>query len=106
MSQPARPRWTRPKTLIATVGTLALAFLALGYLASIPEKGSAGAVLLQVAVVAAGVVGFGLFLARLVEQMNAARVGRWLETDEGREWLASLPEAEREAFRGRFDDYR
>ena len=53
-----------------------------------------------------GVILFGLLLARLVEQMNAARVGRWLETSEGREWLESLSEEEREAFESRFDAFK
>ncbi len=98
--------WFRPKTLLATAGAVILPLLALAYLASVPGKGSVGAVLLQVAIVVIGVALFGLLLARLIEQMNAARVGRWLETPEGREWLESLPEEEREAFEGRFEDFR
>jgi hypothetical protein len=101
-----RPRWFQPKTLLATLGVVILPLAALVYLASLPGPGSAGLVLLKVALVAIGVVGFGLLLARLVEQMNSARVGRWLETDEGREWLEALPEDEREAFQERFDDFR
>ena len=102
----SQPRWFQPKTLLATAASVILPLLALAYLASMPGEGSAGLVLLKVALVIVGVVGFGLLLARLVEQVNAARVGRWLETDEGREWLGSLPEDEREAFQGRFDAFR
>ncbi len=102
----SRPRWFRPKTLLATAGAVVLPLAALAYLASIPGKGAAGSVLLQVALVIVGVVGFGLLLARLMEQVNAARVGRWLESPEGREWLDDLPEDEREAFRARFDAFR
>lgn len=99
-------KWFQPKTLIATAGAVLLPLAALAYLASIPGQGSAATVLLKVALVIAGVVLFALFLARLMEQVNAARVGRWLETPEGREWLESLPSEEREAFQGRFDDFR
>jgi hypothetical protein len=102
----SRPRWFQPRTLLATAGAIILPLLALAYLASVPGEGSAGLVLLKVALVVVGVIGFGLLLARLVEQMNAARVGRWLETEEGREWLDSLPEDEREAFQERFDAFR
>jgi hypothetical protein len=90
-------RWFRPKTLIATAGSVILPLLALAYLASIPGKKSVFSVLIQVALVIGGVVLFGLFLARLLEQMNAARVGRWLE---------SLPEDEREEFQSRFEGFR
>ena len=99
-------KWFKLKTLLATAGAVILPLLALAYLSSIPGKGSAGAILLQVAIVVVGIIVFGLLLARLVEQVNAARVGRWLETIEGREWLESLPEEEREAFEGRFGDFR
>ena len=99
-------RWFKPQTLLATAGAVILPLLALAYLASIPGKGSAAGVLIQVAIVVLGVILFGLFLARLLEQMNAARVGRWLETPEGREWLESLPEDEREAFEERFDTFK
>ncbi len=99
-------RWFRPKTLLATAGAVILPLLALAYLASMPGKGSAAAVVLQVAIVVIGVVLFGLLLARLMEQMNARRVGRWLESPEGREWLESLPDEEREAFLGRFEDFK
>ncbi len=99
-------RWFQPKTLLATLGAVVLPLLALAYLASLPGKDSAAWVLLKVAIVVLGVILFGLMLARLVEQMNAARVGRWLETDEGREWLKALPEDERQAFQERFDDFR
>ena len=99
-------RWFKPRTLLATSGAVILPLLALAYLASLPGKGSAAGVLLQVAIVVIGVILFGLLLARLVEQMNAARVGRWLETSEGREWLESLSEEEREAFESRFDVFK
>ena len=102
----SRPRWFRPKTLLATAAAVVLPLLVLAYLASLPGEGSAALVLLKVALVIGGVVGFGLLLGRLVEQVNSARVGRWLETDEGREWLESLPDEEREAFQERFDAYR
>ena len=99
-------RWFQPRTLLATLGAVILPLVALAYLASMPGEGSAALVLLKVAIVVIGVVGFGLLLARLVEQVNASRVGRWLETDEGREWLDALPEDERAAFGERFDAYR
>jgi uncharacterized membrane protein YbhN (UPF0104 family) len=99
-------RWFQPKTLLATLGAVILPLLALAYLASMPGKDSAFWVLLKVAIVILGVVLFGLMLARLVEQVKAARVGRWLETNEGREWLDSLPEDERLAFQERFDAFR
>lgn len=99
-------RWIQARTLIATAGAVVLPIGALVYLASVPGRGSAGAILLQVAIVAIGVVGFALLLARLIEQMNAGRVGRWLESPEGRSWLESLPENERAAFLDRFDDFR
>ena len=99
-------KWFSPKTLIATAGAVVLPIAALAYLASIPGPGSTATVLLKVAIVVAGVVLFGVFLARLIEQMNAARVARWLETPEGREWLESLPDEEREAFQSRFEDFR
>jgi uncharacterized membrane protein len=98
-------RWFQPKTLLATLGAVILPLLALAYLASMPGQDSAFWVLLKVAIVVLGVVGFALLLARLVEQMNARRVARWLETDEGREWLESLPDDEREAFQERFDAF-
>jgi hypothetical protein len=98
--------WFRPKTLLATAGAVILPLLALAYIASLPGKGSTAGVLLQVAIVVLGLIAFGLLLARLIEQMNAARVGRWLETPEGREWLESLPEDEREAFESRFDPFK
>jgi len=99
-------RWFKPKTLIATAGTVLLPLAALAYLASIPGRSSTASVMVKVAIVIAGVVLFALLLARLLEQMNAARVARWLETPEGREWLESLPSEEREAFQGRFDDFQ
>jgi uncharacterized membrane protein len=98
-------RWFQPKTLLATLGAVVLPLLALAYLASMPGQDSAFWVLLKVVIVVLGVVLFGLMLARLLEQVKAARVGRWLETEEGREWLNSLPEDERQAFRERFDAF-
>jgi hypothetical protein len=99
-------RWFQPRTLIAAAGAVLLPLAALAYLASIPGPSRAAMVVLKVALVIAGVVLFALFLARLIEQMNAARVGRWLETPEGREWIESLPAEEREAFQSRFDQFR
>jgi hypothetical protein len=99
-------RWFKTQTLLATSGAVILPLLALAYLASVPGWGSAAGVVLQVAIVVGGVVLFGVMLARLVEQMNAARVGRWLESSEGQEWLDSLPEDEREAFESRFDAFK
>jgi uncharacterized protein involved in response to NO len=99
-------RWFQPKTLIATAGAVLLPLAALAYLASIPGKSSTASVMVKVAIVIAGVVLFALLLARVMEQVNAARVARWLETPEGREWLESLPAEEREAFQSRFDDFK
>ncbi len=99
-------RWFKSQTLLATAGAVSLPLLALAYLASTPGKGSSAGVLLQVSIVVIGVVLFGLLLARVIEQMNAGRVGRWLETPEGREWLESLSEEERQAFESRFDDFK
>jgi hypothetical protein len=99
-------KWFRPTTLIATAGAVVLPIAALAYLASIPGQSSTATVMLKVAIVIAGVVLFALLLARLLEQMNAARVGRWLETPEGREWLESLPSEEREAFQSRFEEFQ
>jgi hypothetical protein len=98
-------RWFQPKTLLATAGAVILPLLALAYLASMPGMDSVFWVLIKVAIVILGVVLFGLMLARLLEQIKAARVGRWLETDEGREWLSSLPDDERQAFQERFDAF-
>ena len=100
-------RWFQPKTLIATAGAVILPLGGAGLPGLDPGPG------------------LGrrrscsrwpswspawscsrLLLARLIEQMNAGRVGRWLETPEGREWLESLPEEEREAFQERFEDFR
>jgi hypothetical protein len=99
-------RWFQSKTLIATVASVVFPLLALAYMASSPGKKSATSVLIQVALVVGGLIFFGLMLARLIEQMNAARVGRWLNTNEGREWLQSLPDEEREAFENRFDAFK
>jgi len=95
-------RWFRARTLVALAGSVALPLVALAYLAARPGKGSAGIVLLQVAIVAAGLVLTGLFLSRLIEQMKAARVARWLESAEGRDWLEALSDEERERF---FDNW-
>ena len=97
-------RWFRPTTLIATAGAVILPLAALAYLAMIPGKGWAGT-LLQSAIVVIGVILFGLLLARLIEQMHAARVGRWLKTPEGQSWLESLTDDERTAFEERFDKF-
>jgi len=99
-------RWFQPKTILATLGVVILPLLALAYLAAIPGINSPVWVLVKVGIVILGVVGFGLLLARVVEQMNAARVGRWLETEEGRAWLDELPDDERQAFQERFDAFR
>jgi hypothetical protein len=99
-------RWFRPKTLIATAGSVILPLLALAYIASIPGKKSTAFVLIQVVIVIGALIFFGLLLARVIEQMNAARVARWLESTEGKEWLESLPEEEREAFQGRFEGFK
>ncbi len=94
-----------PKTLVALIGAVAIPLLMLIYLANLPGggRGSLGAVLLQVAIVIVSVGLFAMFLARLVEQMNARRVRRWLASDEGQEWLADLPEGERAEFLARLD---
>ncbi len=99
-------RWFRTKTLIALAGSVILPLLALAYLASQPGKKSTVGTLLQVAIVVGGLIFFGLLLSRLIEQMNAKRVGRWLESAEGRDWLDSLPEDERVAFQERFEGYK
>jgi hypothetical protein len=99
-------RWFQPRTLIATAGAVLIPLAALAYLASIPGQSSTATVLLKVGIVFAGVVSFAVLLARLIEQMNAARVRRWLETPEGRDWVESLPAEEREAFESRFDDFQ
>lgn len=98
--------WFKPKTLIAMAGAVILPLAALAYLASVPGPKSALVVVLQAGIVIGGVVLFGLMLARVLEQMNAGRVARWLETPEGREWLEALPAEEREAFEGRFEDFK
>ena len=98
--------WFRTKTVIAAAGAIVLPLLALAYLASLPTKGSVGAILLQVAVVLVGLALAVMFSKRLIDQMNTARVGRWLQSPEGREWLESLPEEERAEFSGRFESLR
>ncbi len=90
--------WFRRNTLIAALGSILIPLVGLAYIASLPGKGTLGAVLIQVALVIGGVLLSILFLSRLIEQMNAGRVGRWVESPEGQEWLAGLPEDERAAF--------
>ncbi len=99
-------RWFVPKTLLATLASVILPLLALAYLAGIPGKKTTTVVVIQLVLVIGGVIFFGMMLARLVEQVYAARVGRWLKSAEGQEWLESLPEDEREAFESRFDGFR
>ena len=93
------------KTLIALVGAVVGPLGALLYLANTPGggRGSGLAVALQVGLVVSSVILFAVFLAKLVEQMNAGRVRRWLATDEGRDWLADLSEEERAEFLDRLD---
>ena len=90
--------WFRRNTVIAAIGSIAFPLFALAYIASLPGKGSVGAVLVQVALVIGGLILSILFLSRLIEQMNSARLGRWIESDEGKEWLEALADDEREAF--------
>lgn len=92
----------RFRTLVATAGAFVLPLLALAYLSGLPGEPSVGVIVLKVGLMIGGIVLFGLFLARLVEQMNAARVARWLESPEGKEWVDELPDEEREAF---FENY-
>ena len=98
-------RLLRNKTLTALIGAVAFPLAALVYLAGLPRGGrnSLAAILLQVALVIGSVVLFGIFLARLVEQMNARRVRGWLASDEGQEWLDGLTEGERAEFLARLD---
>jgi len=93
------------KTLVALVGAVVIPMAALFYLARLPGggRGSLLAILLQVALVLVSVVLFGIFLTRLVEQMNARRVRSWLDTTEGQEWLAAMPDDERAEFWDRLD---
>ena len=93
------------RTLIALVGAVAIPLAMLAYLANLPGggRGSLGAILLQVAVVLLSVFLFALFLARLVEQVSARRVRRWLASDEGAAWLRDLPDEERLSFLARLD---
>ena len=95
----------RNKPLIALVGAVALPMAALLYLASLPGggRGSLALVLLQVGLVIGSVVLFAIFLAKVLEQVNAGRVRRWLASDEGRAWLDSLPDDERADFLARLD---
>ena len=96
----------RRNTLIATLGAIVLPLAGLAYLASLPGKGSVGLVLIQVVLVIGGALLAIFFLSRLIEQIKAARVGRWIESDEGREWLEGLPEDERAAFFANWERYR
>ena len=93
------------KTWIALIGAVAFPLAALLYLAGLPGGGrnSLLAILLQVTLVGASVVLFGIFLAKIVAQVNARRVRSWLESAEGREWLAELPDGERADFLARLD---
>ena len=93
------------KTWIALIGAVAFPLAALFYLAGLPGGGrnSLAAILLQVGLVVASVVLFAVFLAKIVEGMNARRVRRWLDSDEGREWLDALPDDERADFLARLD---
>jgi hypothetical protein len=99
-------RLFRAKTLLATSASVILPLLALAYIASLPDRKSTAAILIQIALVVGGLIFFGLMLSKLLEQMNAGRVARWLETIEGREWLDSLPEEEREAFVSRIEGFK
>lgn len=87
-------------TWIALIGAVVIPLGALVYLANLPGggRGSLLAILLQVALVIGSVVLFAIFLAKVVEQMNAGRVRRWLGTDEGQKWLNALPTDERAEF--------
>ena len=91
------------KPLIALVGAVAFPMAALLYLANTPGggRGSGLAVALQVSIVVLSVVLFAVFLARVVGQVNAGRVRRWLASDEGKMWLDGLPEDERAEFLAR-----
>lgn len=91
------------KPLVALAGAIAFPGAALLYLAALPDRQRALPLVIavQVALVIGSVVLFGVFLARVVEQVNARRVRRWLGSSEGREWLAGLPEGERAEFLGR-----
>ena len=93
------------KPLIALVGAVAFPMAALLYLANTPGggRGSGLAVALQVSIVVLSVVLFAVFLARVVGQVNAGRVRRWLASDEGKDWLDALPEGERSEFLARLD---
>lgn len=101
-----RPRWFRRSTVLATVGVVVVPLLMLAYLAAVPNRRGVLPVLLQAGVVVLGVVGFAILLARLAGQMNAGRVARWLETDEGKAWLADLDDAERAEFLDRLAEHR
>ncbi len=98
--------WVRRNTLVATIGAIAFPLAGLAYLASLPAKGSVGLVLIQVVLVVGGAILSIFFLSRLIEQIKAARVGRWIESDEGREWLEGLPDDERAAFHANWERYR
>ncbi len=73
------------KTWIALIGAVAFPLAALLYLAGLPGGGrkSLLAILLQVTLVGASVVLFGIFLAKMVEQLNARRVRSWLNRPRG-----------------------
>ena len=88
------------RPLIALVGAVAFPVAALLALATLPDRQRARPVVIavQVALVIGSVVLFGLFLAKVVEQVNARRVRSWVASSEGQEWLAELPEDERAEF--------
>ena len=98
-------RFAGNTTLIALVGAVVLPLGALLYLSNLPDggRGSLLAILLQVGIVLGSGVLFAIFLARLVEQVNARRVRNWLTSTEGREWIQALPENERTGFLRRLD---
>ena len=91
------------KPLIALIGAVVLPLGALLYLAGLPDggRGSLLAILPQVALVVISVGLFALFLARLVDQLNARRVRTWLESPAGQDWLRALPADEQARFLGR-----
>ena len=93
------------KPLIALIGAVVIPFAALFYLAGLPARGrgSLVAILLQVLIVVASVVLFAVFLAKVVEQVNARRVRNWLKSAEGQDWLNALPDVERIEFLDRLD---
>jgi hypothetical protein len=98
------PRF-RPSTLIAALGAVAFTFGGLIFLSSKAVEGPAATVLKPVLAVA-GLLAILFFLSRVFDQVRAARVGNWLESEEGRAWLDELPEDERRAFEEQLENYR